>query len=65
MLQCDREAWALSALREALRHLPLARVRFDTGRTGANLFRIRDLIVRADRLEDNGVIMVLLEPAEP
>ncbi len=60
----DKERLALIALREALRNLSLAQVRFNTGRTGANWFKIQDVALYSDSVEDNGHIIVLLEASE-
>jgi hypothetical protein len=51
----------LVALREALKHLVNAQVRFDTGRTGANWFAIDDVEVHAQGTLDPGVIIVRLK----
>lgn len=57
------ERIALVALREALKNLTMADVRFNIGRTGANWFKIRDVALYSNNIADPGSIVVLLEPA--
>lgn len=56
---------ALQCLRHALTNLTAAEVRFDTGQTGANWYKIKDVAIEARTVKDPGVIVVSLEPADP
>ncbi len=54
------ESVAVVALREALKHLVAAQVRFDTGQTGNNWFKVDDVELRAEGALDPGLIIVRL-----